>query len=141
MISYKMREEMECQALMVRAVRGATTVDSNSEQEILEHTAALLQEMVAQNGIETDDIISVLFSVTKDLNAAFPAVAARKLGWNRIALMCTYEMDVPGSLPNCIRVLMQINTEKKNSELKYIYQREAVKLRPDLFDPHRQTEG
>lgn len=119
---------------MVRAIRGATTVESNNEQEILGRTCELLQSMTEQNGIIKEDIISVIFSVTTDLNAAFPAVAARRLGWTDIALMSTYEIDVPGSLQKCIRVLMHLNTEKSNRELKFIYLKEARKLRPDLFE-------
>ena len=120
--------------LMVRAIRGATTVESNDEQEILNITSELLLAMTEQNGIIKEDIISVIFSVTTDITAAFPAAAARKMGWTDIALMCTYEIDVPGSLRNCIRVMMHINTEKSNNELKYIYLKDARKLRPDLFE-------
>lgn len=119
---------------MVAAVRGATTVVSNTEREILDATAELLEKMSEQNGINVDDIISVVFSTTMDLNAAFPAVAARRLGWNHTAMMCTHEIDVPGSLRKCIRVLMHINTEKNKHELKYIYLRDARSLRPDLED-------
>lgn len=119
---------------MVRAIRGATTVEANNAQEILDVTCELLQTMTEQNKLSKEDIISVIFSVTADLDAVFPAVAARQLGWTDIALMSTYEINVPGSLQKCIRVLMHINTEKSNSELKYIYLKEARKLRPDLFD-------
>ncbi len=119
---------------MVRAIRGATTVEADTEQEILDATGELLKTMTQVNGIEKDDIISVIFSVTKDLSAAFPAVAARMLGWTETALMSTYEIDVPGSLQKCIRVLMHVNTGKKNSELKFVYQKQAKLLRPDLFE-------
>lgn len=119
---------------MVRAIRGATTVEANTEREILEATGELLKKMTEINGTEKDDIISVIFSVTKDLNAAFPAVAARRLGWTETALMSTYEIDVPGSLQKCIRVMMHINTEKKSSELKFVYQKQAKLLRPDLLE-------
>lgn len=118
---------------MVRAIRGATTVVANDEQEILDSTCELLLLMTEQNGILKEDLISVIFSVTSDLNAAFPAVAARRLGWTETALMCTYEIDVPSSLQKCIRVLMHIHTEKSNIELKYIYLKEARQLRSDLF--------
>lgn len=117
---------------MVRAIRGATTVSGNTADEIYAATTELLQEMTSQNGISRDDIISVIFSVTSDLNAAFPAVAARQMGWTKTAMMCTYEIDVPGSLRNCIRVMMHIETGKDNDELKYIYLREARILRPDI---------
>lgn len=119
---------------MVAALRGATTVVSNTEQEILEATAELLEKMTEQNGIAADDIISVIFSTTTDLNAAFPAVAARRIGWTQTAMMSTNEIDVPGSLRKCIRVMMHINTEKRKEDLKYIYLKDARSLRPDLED-------
>jgi chorismate mutase len=117
---------------MVRAIRGATTVNENSAEEIYSATRELLEEMTSRNGIGRDDIISVIFSVTSDLNAAFPAVAARQMGWTKTAMMCTYEIDVPGSLPKCIRVMMHLETDKSAEELKFVYLREAKKLRPDL---------
>lgn len=126
---------------MVRAVRGATTVNENDRKEILERTDELLSIIVEKNAISREDIISVIFSVTSDLNAVFPAVAARNMGWTDIALMCTNEMDVPGSLRRCIRVMLNFNTEKSNSELKYIYLHEAEKLRPDLFENSLKNGG
>jgi chorismate mutase len=119
---------------MVRALRGATTVESNEAEQIIGETGVLLQKIVEENKLDAEDIISVIFSVTEDLDAAFPAVAARRLGWTSIALMCTREIDVPESLKKCIRVMMHINTEKKNSELKHIFLKEARSLRPDLSD-------
>lgn len=119
---------------MVRAVRGATTVEINNTDEIIRETEELLKKIIEENSIETDDIISVFFSVTKDLDAVFPAVAARRLGWTNIALMCTNEIDVPGSLEKCIRVLIHFNTNKKNEEMKYIYMKRAKSLRPDLTE-------
>ena len=119
---------------MVRAIRGATTVKANEKQEILDATRELLREMVEQNGILKEEIISIFFSMTTDLNAVFPAVAAREMGWDRIAMMCTHEIDVQGSLRGCIRALMHVNTNKENDELKYIYLKEAKVLRPDLSE-------
>lgn len=119
---------------MIRAIRGATTVKVNEKQEILDATTELLHEMVSRNCIEKEEIISILFSMTTDLNAVFPAAAAREMGWNRIAMMCFHEIDVPGSLKGCIRVIMHVNTDKKNDELKYIYLKEARVLRPDLTE-------
>jgi chorismate mutase len=119
---------------MVRAIRGATTVKANEKREILDATGELLREMAAQNGIVKEDIVSILFSMTTDLNAVFPAVAAREMGWDRIAMMCSHEIDVPGSLKNCIRILMHVNTDKRNDELRYIYLKEARALRPDLSE-------
>lgn len=119
---------------MIRAIRGATTVKNNEKHEILNATSELLWEMVRQNSIAKEDIISILFSMTTDLNAVFPAAAARQMGWDRIAMMSFHEIDVPGSLKNCIRVLMHINIDKGNDELKYVYMNEAKILRPDLFE-------
>ena len=116
----------------VRAVRGAITVENNTPEEILEETANMLKAIVEKNQIEKDDIISAFFSVTKDLDAAFPAAAARKIGWTDIALMCTNEIDVPGSLQKCIRVMVHFNTNKANSELVHVYMKGARALRPDL---------
>lgn len=125
---------------MVRAIRGATTVNANEKQEILDATVELLKEMAKCNEVGEDDIISIIFSVTVGLNAVFPAVAARQLGWTRTAMMSTLEIDVPGSLRNCIRVMMHIHTEKVNNDLKYIYLKGAKVLRPDLLDQSQSTE-
>ncbi|WP_010250147.1 chorismate mutase [Acetivibrio cellulolyticus] len=117
---------------MVRGIRGATTVECNEAVEMLKETEKLLVEIIEKNRLKEDDIISIIFTVTNDLNAAFPAVAARNLGWTSIALMCTNEIDVPGSLKKCIRVLLHVNTDKKNDEIKHIYLNNAKVLRPDL---------
>lgn len=117
---------------MVRALRGAITVEANDSEQIIAETGTLLRKIVEENNLDIEDIISVIFSMTDDLDAAFPAVAARQLGWNSAALMCTREINVPGSLKMCIRVMMHINSEKKNNELRHIFLKEAVKLRPDL---------
>ncbi|MGB9613380.1 MAG: chorismate mutase [Candidatus Margulisiibacteriota bacterium] len=115
--------------MALRGIRGATAVGNNSKEEIISATKELLGEIVAANQLEIEEIASVIFSVTKDLNAEFPAVAARELGWNDTPLLCTYEIDVPGSLPRCIRVLLHVNTEKKQKEMKHIYLAEAQNLR------------
>ncbi len=120
--------------MLVRAIRGATTVDNNDSNEIIEETGKLLTEIIAKNNLNEDDIISIIFSVTKDLNTAFPAVAARKMGWTDVALFCTNEMDVPGSLSKCIRVLIHINTELGKKDLKHVYLKGANILRPDLAE-------
>lgn len=119
---------------MVRAVRGATTVEHNNAEEIVGETETLLKKIIDENALDIEDIISVIFSVTSDLNAEFPAVAARRLGWSDIALLCTYEIDVPGSIEKCIRVMLHCNTGKKNSDMKYVYLKGARKLRPDLSE-------
>ena len=120
--------------LAVRAVRGATTVEENNAEMILDATRELLERITVENDIAHEDIISIVFSMTCDLDAVFPAVAARQLGWTDIAMMCFNEINVPGSLEKCIRVMMHINTEKSNNEIRYVYLNDAVKLRPDLFE-------
>ncbi len=112
-----------------RGVRGATTVKSNSGAEILEATRELLMKLVEANGMNVEEVACVIFTTTSDLNAEFPALAARQMGWKDIALLCSHEMQVPGSLPYCIRVLMLYNTDKKGSELVHVYLKEAVNLR------------
>ncbi|HEX5940411.1 MAG TPA: chorismate mutase [Dehalococcoidia bacterium] len=114
-----------------RGIRGATTVDSNSREAILDATRELLDRLVDANSVETDDIASALFTTTPDLNAEFPAVAARERGWSDIALMCGHEMNVPGSLRMCLRVLLHVNTERMASELVHVYLKGATVLRPD----------
>src|ERR1019366_8813469 len=113
-----------------RGIRGATTVERNGREEILEATTELLQLLVVRNEMRLDDIASVLFTVTEDLDAEFPALAARGLGWTETALMCAREIPVPGSLGKCIRVLMHVNTERSLAEIQHIYIRGAVSLRP-----------
>jgi len=114
-----------------RGVRGATTVEANTSAEILEATRQLLALMIRQNGIEEKDVASVIFSMTTDLDAEFPALAARQLGWFNVALMCVHELDVPGSLRRCIRILLHWNTEKSSDEIVHVYIRDAARLRPD----------
>ncbi|MUG44683.1 chorismate mutase [Paenibacillus woosongensis] len=116
-----------------RGIRGATTVTRNEEAEILQETAVLLKEIVARNEIEPEDICSVWITVTADLDATFPARAIRVLkGWELVPLMCSTEIPVKGSLPMCIRLLIQVNTNKSQREMKHVYLNEAKSLRPDL---------
>lgn len=117
---------------VVRGVRGAINVMQNSRAEILSSTRELLIKMAKANGVRKEDIASIFFSVTGDLNAVFPAEAARELGWTEVPLFCAVEIPVPGSLPLCIRVLFHINTELPQSAIKHIYLREARVLRADL---------
>jgi chorismate mutase len=118
--------------MSVRAIRGAITVENNDATQIISSTADLLNKIVKRNNINVDDIISVFFTTTNELDAAYPAIAARQIGWTSIALMCSNEMHVPGSLEKCIRVLIHINSDKSNSELKHVYLEGAEVLRPDL---------
>lgn len=113
-----------------RGIRGATTVEHNDREEIVTATTELLQLLIEHNDLHPDDIVSVIFSMTEDLDAEFPAVAARKLGWVESALMCAREIPVPGSLGKCIRVLIQVNTTKSIAEIQHIYIKGAVILRP-----------
>ncbi len=106
-----------------RGIRGATTVDTNTGEDILAATKELLQEMIQANGFEEEDIASIHFTTTPDLNATFPAAAARELGLTQVPMLCGHEMNVPGSLPLCLRILVLINTEKSAGDRPYIYQR------------------
>lgn len=118
--------------MVCRAIRGAITVNENSRDDILESTKLLLKEIIKQNNIEKCDIISIIFTATKDIDAVYPAVAARELDITDIALLCMQEMYVRGSLEKCIRVLFHINTEASNDQLRHVYLRGAKVLRPDL---------
>lgn len=115
-----------------RGVRGATTAEDNTRESILQATRQLLALMIRQNGIEAVDVASVIFSTTVDLDAEFPALAARQLGWLDVPLLCTNEINVPGSLRLCVRILVQWNTTKLQSEISHVYLKGAVQLRPDL---------
>jgi len=115
-----------------RGVRGATTVESDSRDEILASTRQLLALMIRLNGIEPQDVGSAIFTTTEDITAEFPALAARQLGWLEVPLLCTHELNVPGSLPKCIRILLNWNTPKTQHEITHVYIKDAVKLRPDL---------
>jgi chorismate mutase len=115
--------------MALRGLRGATTVAVNSKDDILVATKELLSKILAENKFQTEEVASILFTVTDGLNAGFPAEAAREIGWNDTPLMCMREIGVPGSLSNCIRVLILLNTDKKQQEMKHVYLREAVTLR------------
>ena len=114
-----------------RGIRGATTAEANTREAILEATRDLLERLIAENDLRIEDIASAIFSTTPDLNAEFPAVAARELGWLDTALICTHEMAVPGSLERCIRVLIHWNTTRRADEIVHIYVRGARNLRPE----------
>lgn len=115
-----------------RGVRGATTADGNTREDILDATRQLVALMIRQNDMQPEDVCSAIFSTTPDLDAEFPALAARQLGWLEVPLLCSHEIAVPGSLPHCIRVLVNWNTEKTQKDITHIYIKDAVKLRPDL---------
>ena len=119
--------------MLVRGIRGAITADSNIKEEIIEKTKELLIALKKENDFKIEDITSIFFSVTPDLNAAFPAQAARELGWNKVPLLDMQEIEVPGSLLRCIRILVQINCQKSLQEIKHCYLRGAKILRKDLI--------
>jgi chorismate mutase len=114
-----------------RGVRGATTVEQDNREAILDATRELLTQMIEANEIQTGDVASAIFTTTPDLTSEYPAVAARQLGWHNVALLCTHEMSVENGLKRCIRILLHWNTEKTASEIRHIYIRDAVNLRPD----------
>ena len=118
---------MRCQG-----IRGAITVEENTRPALLEATRELLREVTRLNGLKVEDIACAIFSTTPDLNAEFPAVAAREMGWDRVALLDSHEMDVPGALPRCLRVLILANTERGPQEMVHVYLRGAANLRPSL---------
>ncbi len=116
-----------------RGIRGAITIAENTPEEVKSATIELLNLLIQKNGIETEDISHVIFTVTTDIDAAFPALYARKnFGWDDVAMICTNEIPVQGSLKMCIRVLIVVNTTLKQSEIKHIYLKGAERLRPDL---------
>jgi chorismate mutase len=116
----------------VRGIRGATTVGEDTPEAILDATEELVKEIVAANGIRSEDVASALFTVTPDLHAEFPAAAARRMGWTMVPLLNFTEIGVPGRLERCIRVLLHVNTDHAQNEMIHVYLRDAVSLRPDL---------
>jgi monofunctional chorismate mutase len=123
--------------MKMRGIRGAITVDADDSQAIVKATKRLLSSMIAQNGVEIDDIASVLFSLTPDLRAVFPALGAREMGWVHVPMLHFSEIDVPGSLARVIRVLMHVNTARTQQEIEHVYLDGARVLRPDLC--HREV--
>lgn len=129
-------------SMRCRGLRGATTVPANSPDDILEATTELLAEMMRANDLHIYDVASAYFTTTRDLNAEFPAVAANRLGFTDVALLCGHEMEVPGSLAMCLRILLHINTEKEPGDLKHVYLRGATVLRPDRnYSNEEQAEA
>lgn len=124
--------------MLVRGIRGAITADDNRKEEIIERTKELLTALKRENDFKIENIVSIFFSVTSDLNTAFPAKAVRELGWDIVPLFDMKEIDVLGSLPRCIRILIQINCSKSQLEIKHCYLRGAKILRKDLI---KETSG
>jgi chorismate mutase len=113
----------------VRGIRGATSADTNSKEAILEATTELLGRLVEANDVDVDDVAAAYFTATDDLNAEFPALAARQMGWTETALMCAREMNVEDGAKRCIRVLLLVNTDKALEEIEFVYLKRASNLR------------
>lgn len=118
----------------MRALRGAITVPGNDRDEIVSATGELLEAMISRNAVDGDDLVSMIFTATPDLDAEFPAIAARRLGLAHVPLLCSVELDVVGAMPRCVRVLMHLYTDRSADELQHVYLREARELRADLAD-------
>ena len=118
--------------MSIRGVRGATTTEANTSAAILTATRELLEQIIQTNDFRVEDVASAFFTATPDLNAAFPATAARQIGWAHVALMDSAEMEVPGALPMCIRVLLHVNTEKGQDQVAHVYLRGAQHLRASV---------
>ncbi|HVM71907.1 MAG TPA: chorismate mutase [Anaerolineales bacterium] len=119
--------------MTIRGIRGATTVIEDKPDLILAATQEMVEIILKRNsGLYTEDIASVLFTTTEDLSSAYPAVAARQMGWGNVPMMCAREIPVTDSLPRCIRVLIHWNTDREQGAIKHVYLREAASLRPDL---------
>ncbi|MBT5954571.1 chorismate mutase [bacterium] len=117
--------------MALRGIRGATTVDANSADEILKETEFLLKNLIEKNNVDSTDIASIFFSLTTDLDAQFPALAARKMGLVDVPLLCLNEINVQNSIKRCIRILIHVNTDASQKDIHHIYLKEAISLRPD----------
>ncbi len=117
---------------VLRAIRGATTLDEDSAEQIYERTQALVRAILERNELSQDDLVSILFTATTDIHAAFPATAARALGLDEVPLIGAQEMEVPGALARCVRVLVHCYTERSRKELEHVYLEGATVLRRDL---------
>ena len=125
--------------MSVRGIRGATTADENTREAILDATADLLRQMVEANGTEIEDVAAIYFTVTQDLDAEFPPLAARRMGWTDLALLCATEIPVPGSQDRCIRVLMIVNSEKSQEDVQFVYLKDAANLRHRGMEEEAQS--
>ncbi|MFA5889446.1 MAG: chorismate mutase [Actinomycetota bacterium] len=117
---------------MIRGLRGAITLDSDSREQVMDRTSTLIRAMVERNEIESEDIVSVLFTATDDIKSEFPAAAARAIGISQVPLLCAKELSVTDALPLCIRVLMHLYTERSPDQLRHVYLEGARPLRTDL---------
>ena len=117
--------------LACRGIRGATTVEANTAEDILEATTELLTALIRLNDLQPEDVVSAIFTTTTDLTATFPALAARELGWTEVPLLCAHEMDVPGALGHVVRILLHVNTTRAAAEVRHLYLKGARDLRPE----------
>lgn len=116
----------------LRALRGATTLDEDSRDQVLARTATLLEAMIERNQVDREDMVSVIFTATGDIHSEFPAAAARAIGISDVPLLCTRELEIDGAVQRCIRVLMHLYTERARAELRHVYLEGARPLRTDL---------
>jgi chorismate mutase len=126
-----MSASTETNGTVCRGIRGATTAPANTAEDIHEATLELMRALIALNDLEVVDVASAIFTTTPDLNATFPAIAAREIGWNEVPLLCGHEMNVPASLQKAIRVLVHVNTARSASEIRHVYLKGARQLRPE----------
>jgi chorismate mutase len=136
-----MSSENASTGLICRGIRGATTASANTAEDILEATDEMMRALIALNSLSPDDVISAIFTTTVDLTATFPALAAREIGWLEVPLMCSHEMNVPGALQKCVRVLLHVNTTKSAGEIKHVYLKGARQLRPEWAYSDEQIAG
>ncbi len=116
--------------LACRGIRGATTADTNTSEDILEATSEMLTALIRLNDLDPADITSAIFTTTPDLTATFPALAAREMGWTEVPLLCSHEMNVPGALEQVVRLLLHVNTTRSAAEIRHVYLKGARELRP-----------
>jgi chorismate mutase len=122
---------LAAQATVCRGIRGATTAAANTAEDILEATHEMMRAVIALNDLRPEDVVSAIFTTTVDLTATFPALAAREIGWLEVPLMCAHEMNVPGALQKCVRVMLHVNTTKSAAEIKHVYLKDSRQLRPE----------
>ena len=116
----------------MRAIRGAITIEEDNKEEVLQSSKELLEEIIKENALAIEEIVSITFSATKDIKSVYPALAARKIGLKKTPLLCLQEMDVENSMEKCIRMMIYVNRDCTLDEIKHVYLRKAINLRPDL---------
>jgi chorismate mutase len=119
---------------VVRGLRGATTVDEDTVEQVTQRSQELMRQILERNDLVEDDIISAIFTTTRDISSIFPATAVREIGFGAVPLLCAAEIDVPGSMPRCIRVLLHVHTNRSREEIHHVYLNGAQGLRDDLPD-------